>query len=590
MNRSVNVPGKMIIAVMIIVLISGFIDQPVNSSLLFGLKDVTPVDKNNRIYMISHEGKRIVTWDLRDKTFEISKPLQEKPSKLYLSKDNKLLLLQGENDGKMLIFNPLKMKKEKEIPVGQYPVDIAESSKHYILCSRFPGEISFVSRSNYKIEKILPAGREPVAMAITSDEKLLFVAHLLPQMPATDENVAANIIVIDPVAFSIIKTINLPAGSTGVRGIATSPDGNYIFVTHILARFNLPTTQLERGWMNTNALSVIDTRKLTLWKTILLDDIDEGAANPWAVACPGNGDKIYVTHTGTHELSIINWKELKSALEKTGEGTGPAASENLSLINPYRTRIKLSGTGPRSITVSGSQAIICNYYSASLSLIDLATLKEEHVVPGKGELTSLQRGEMYFNDASLCFQGWQSCASCHPDSRVDGLNWDLMNDGIGNPKNTRSMLYSHVTPPVMSLGVRAHAKVAVRAGFKFIQFSDVPESHTADVDSYLESLTPDPSPYNSPEAGKGRTLFKNLGCASCHPEPYYTDLKSYALGSDTLLTWDTPALNELWRTAPYWHDGKYANLKDLFRKEKHGLENQLSEEELKQLEQYLLKL
>ena len=51
------------------------------------------------------------------------------------------------------------------------------------------------------------------------------------------------------------------------------------------------------------------------------------------------------------------------------------------------------------------------------------------------EMTEERRGEMLFNDATLCFQRWQSCSSCHPDARADGLNWDLINDGIGNPKN-----------------------------------------------------------------------------------------------------------------------------------------------------------
>jgi hypothetical protein len=37
-----------------------------------------------------------------------------------------------------------------------------------------------------------------------------------------------------------------------------SPDGRFAYVTHTLGRYQLPTTQLERGWMNTNALSIID--------------------------------------------------------------------------------------------------------------------------------------------------------------------------------------------------------------------------------------------------------------------------------------------------------------------------------------------
>ena len=53
------------------------------------------------------------------------------------------------------------------------------------------------------------------------------------------------------------------------------------------------------------------------------------------------------------------------------------------------------------------------------------------------------RGNMYFHDATLGFQGWQSCASCHPnDARADGLNWDLLNDGLGNPK-IPNLCYCH---------------------------------------------------------------------------------------------------------------------------------------------------
>jgi hypothetical protein len=51
-----------------------------------------------------------------------------------------------------------------------------------------------------------------------------------------------------------------------------------------------------------------------------------------------------------------------------------------------------------------------------------------------------RRGEFYFHDATVCLEGWQSCSSCHPGGgRSDALDWDLVNDGIGNPKNTKSL-------------------------------------------------------------------------------------------------------------------------------------------------------
>lgn len=78
---------------------------------------------------------------------------------------------------------------------------------------------------------------------------------------------------------------------------------------------------------------------------------------------------------------------------------------------------------------------------------------------------------------------------------MDGLNWDLLNDGMGNPKNTRTMFLSHRTSPVMTLGVRASAEVAVTAGFVHIQFLE-PSGELAEcVNAYLKNMKEVPSPF-----------------------------------------------------------------------------------------------
>jgi cytochrome c peroxidase len=133
---------------------------------------------------------------------------------------------------------------------------------------------------------------------------------------------------------------------------------------------------------------------------------------------------------------------------------------------------------------------------------------------------------MLFHDGRVCLQGWQSCASCHPEGRADGLNWDLLNDGEGNPKNTKSILLSHQTPPAMALGVHPTAEAAVRSGIKHILMSERPEAEAAAIDAWLRSLKPLPSPFLvngrlSPAAERGRRLFESdhVGCAKCHADP-----------------------------------------------------------------------
>jgi cytochrome c peroxidase len=213
--------------------------------------------------------------------------------------------------------------------------------------------------------------------------------------------------------------------------------------------------------------------------------------------------------------------------------------------------------------------------------------------------TSAHIGERIFNDANNCFQNWQSCNGCHPgDARVDGLNWDLMNDGIGNPKNCKSLLFSHVTPPSMISGIRESAEFAVRAGFRFIQFFEIDEASAVHVDNYLKSLRPVPSPYLvngklSAKAVRGRTVFENLRCDACHSGPYFTDMKMHRIGDDIEFEkgWDTPTLIEVWRTAPYLFDGRAATLEEVFTIHKHGVDpEKITREEMEALVEYVKSL
>jgi hypothetical protein len=51
-------------------------------------------------------------------------------------------------------------------------------------------------------------------------------------------------------------------------------------VTHIVARFNQPTAHIYRGWMNSNAMTIIELGRMEIHSTTRLDEPRSGAANP----------------------------------------------------------------------------------------------------------------------------------------------------------------------------------------------------------------------------------------------------------------------------------------------------------------------
>ena len=180
------------------------------------------------------------------------------------------------------------------------------------------------------------------------------------------EEVAASISVIDLATRKLIGNIRLPNGSTTVRDIQVSPKGDVACVTHVIGQFHLPTTQTERGWIANNALSLLDVRRQTLLDTVLLDDLDHGAANPWAATWTADGQQLCVTHAGTHELSVIDvpalfrkLDERQAALRSGSSGETPAgklapAGNDLTFLAGLRQRIALNQKGPRALAIIGS--------------------------------------------------------------------------------------------------------------------------------------------------------------------------------------------------------------------------------------------
>ena len=593
------------------------------------------------VYVANTEGKQIAAVDLASGKVVGSIAMPLAPTGLAISPDGATLYVTCAGPASVVcVVDIVGAKVAASIPVGHTAIApvVSPDGKVLYVCNRFDNNVAVIDLATKQETAKIPTTREPIAAAITPDGKTLFVANHLPIDRADAYDVAALITVVDT-ATNQTSSIRLPNGSSSLRGICASPDGKYVYVTHILARYQMPTTQLERGWMNTNALTIIDAVGKQFINTVLLDDVDLGAANPWGVACTPDGASICVTHAGTHELSVIDAAGLYEKLAKipadeeaakqaTNRGAYASATaadvpNDLAFLVGLRRRIRLHGGGPftfppieespanspRGLAIVGSKAYVACYYTDTLVAVDLQPKPQQLLTTialgAKPELTVQRRGAILFADATICFQHWQSCSSCHPDSRVDALNWDLMNDGLGNPKNVRTMLLVHRTPPSMSSGIRPNAESAVRSGITHIMFAVRPEEDAVAIDEYLKSLTPVPSPHLvngqlSPAAERGKILFfsEEVNCGKCHPEPLYTDLLIHDVGSrgqyDRRDTFDTPALIECWRTAPYMHDGQYTTMKELFTRGKHGKKGgdieSLNEEQLNDLIEFVLSL
>jgi cytochrome c peroxidase len=127
---------------------------------------------------------------------------------------------------------------------------------------------------------------------------------------------------------------------------------------------------------------------------------------------------------------------------------------------------------------------------------------------------------------------------------------------------------------------------------------------------FIDSLPPPrcPEPVEGPSPGppseaalRGQVIFNraDVGCATCHPAPLYTDQQKHDVGTTTAderigPEFDTPTLRGLYDSAPYFHDGSAATLYDVLTtrnpSDQHGITSHLTEQELQDLVAFMLAL
>lgn len=566
--------------------------------------------------------------------------LRQAPNEIYLTPDGKTLYVaSGVENGLVEIFDAPAQKPVGAVAVGHTPSGVVCSAdgRRLYVANRFNDNVAVVDLADgNKIIAHIPALREPRTLRLTPDGRTLAIANFLPHQAATDPAIAAAVTLADTATNKVRKHVNLDIGAQAVSGLAITPDGGVLYASYILSRFSAPITQLDRGWVNTAAISVIDLKKEELYATVLLDDPDDGAGNPGAIALANDGTpqggKLFVAITGTHELITLDINGVRRLLDDYFSGkvkipnvTKPdEISTSLSLTAPYKRRFRLSTLSPRGIAWMPGPAsdpdgegeiLVAGKFTTTLERIAVSKNAARRFVSRKYTLgtdpapDAIRRGELNFVNAEVCFQRWQSCESCHPEGRSDGLNWDQKNDGLGNPKNTKSLLYSHYTPPCMITGIRKDAELAVRRGIQHTLFTSQPESFAADIDEYLKSLRPSPSPWlpsyrkADPTGKKGPALFDKAGCSECHNGPYLTDMQMHNVGTglydpqgynykDT--PFDTPTLIETWRNAPYLYDGRAVTVREVLtihnKEDLHGITQKLTKEEIDLLALYVLTL
>jgi YVTN family beta-propeller protein len=224
--------------------------------------------------------------------------------------------------------------------------------------------------------------------------------------------------------FSRVGTINL--------GIAVRPTTGDLYVANTNARNLVQFETNLRGHIVDNRVTRIvmpggATEEFDLNPSIDYTVLPNSQAKALALAQPAalmfdpTGNFLYVAAFGTDRVAVLDVNGNVISRIEIGPSTG-------STVNPRTKR------GPRglALSMSGLYLYVSNRISNTVSVVDTSSgsvVKELGVGSFDPTPQVIRSGRGFLYDAKLSGNGSASCASCHVDSDMDMLAWDLGNPG-----------------------------------------------------------------------------------------------------------------------------------------------------------------
>ena len=579
----------------------------------------------NRLFVVAQEGNALLVIDTQTNKVIDKIAVGKNPHSVIIKNDGNTAFVSNQWADNIFEIDLSLSKVVDTLKTGSGPAGLVLSAdeKFLYVVDSYSSEVSIINLQTKTEIKRLMTGNNPVGTDISPAGNLLYITsrRTLPMPYGTQP--MTELTVID-VTTQRVKERKIFDNAYIMENVAFTPSGDMAIATLIRPKNLIPAIQVERGWMMTHGIGIIEPGKNGRIIQLLTDEPNAYYSDPFDIVITPDGKKAFVSHSGVDFITVIDLNAIRTLLAESTREKLITYSNHLGISSRYVLKRIPTGANPKGLVLSpeGEYLYVAERLEDRIAVIStdkLETIKTINL-DGPSRITVARKGRRLFNNSGFTFQNQYGCYTCHPDAHEDGLVYNMAGKDMGrNLANVQTLRDIGDIPPYKWNG--KNSSIYKQDGMRFSTILTRTESFDFDelnaLVAYIVTGIRNPPNLRYNPAGeltaaqkRGKKIFyrthTNFGeeipvenrCITCHPPPYFTNLKMADVGTlsdtDDPMLFDAPQLNNVYESPPYLHDGRAVTLEELWttynNDDKHGVGNDMLKDQLNDLVEYLRSL
>jgi YVTN family beta-propeller protein len=579
---------------------------------------------DGRVFVSNRQSRSVSVVDAAKGTVVGTIAVGTEPTGLAMTSDGKTLLVANTTNASVSVVDVPSLTEKMQIATEADPNEISllTDSKAYVTHIR-SGDVSTIDVSSAKVMRVVntsaPAGilngqnrhsEGPTDIVIPPRGGFVYQPNQLAlldtiqtqpvqQQPPPSNSYSGGV--------SSSGTVAPPVVTPGLATLDSTQD---TLVVGAGLGGNLSCPNCGAGVLQGPTTSTANSAPITVNTHVppmVLTPIGIALSGPSAAVADPNGKFLYITHLNSNNVAVVWMDPSKATSSQSVDPTTGIQSLPTGVFEVISV-----GAAPNGIAIPASddRAYVYNSFDHSISILGpdsagQSIIEQSRFTVGSTSLTPEQDlGRRLFfsaNDPRMTSTaaGGIACGSCHLQGREDGRTWQFSE----GPRNTPTVAGRHLgtTAPyhwdgnladmqafngviVNRMGGVGDGTTAANGGQVAPLTDEDFNALLAFMDSQARPDNPNVGSTLSAAAQRGQALFEGAAqCITCHSGADYTDNSFHDVGSlspsevasfngpsGSFRGVNTPALHNLFYSAPYLHDGSKVTLLDRVSDDANG--------------------